>query len=151
MPLYGVMPSAEDLAARVPAVPPMVTAWGVIATDADRRRGTAAALLAWGQGPEGWMAGVCFPLQMTRGTPLSALLTVWLPADAVRARAGESYATVPRVPLTGPPRSWPALPARMAKISTDWLQLHVHIPQADPEGEYRDMRDEIRAVRQRWH
>ena len=45
-------------------------------------------MLAWGNGPDGWMAGVCFPLQMTRGTPLSALLTVWLPAVAFQTPPG---------------------------------------------------------------
>jgi len=145
--VYGRMPDAEELAGRVPAVPPRITAWGVIASDRDRRIGTAAALLAWGRSVEGWSAGICFPLSMSRGTPFSALLTLWLPATSVSKRAGETYAAVPRVLLSGPPQGWPALPPRYPKLDAEWLALHFHVPVADPEGEYRDYRDDIRG---RW-
>lgn len=137
---YGPMPTTEQLADRVPAVPPTVTAFGVL----DQPNGTTACLLAWGRSPAGWFAGVSFVYSAFRGSPLRALITVWIPGGQVRKHAGEDYARIPRISLTGPNSQWPALPPNFRKLSDDWQQRHQHAAEADPHGEYRELRDAIR-------
>jgi hypothetical protein len=137
------MPDAARLAALVPEVPPQVFARGLVA-------GTegylTAALLAWGRSDTGWMAGLCFPFTLFRGSALSALLTAWVPAVQVHQRPGDVYAGVPRVVLSGPPAAWPDLPGRHPGVGADWLARHLHAPAVDPAGEYRDLRDTIRRL-----
>ncbi len=146
VPVYGAMPTAEELAVRVPAVPPLLTATGLIG--GERVTNTPAALLVWGQHPDaGWQAGVCFVYRVFCGSPLAALLTVWVPAGQVERRRGESYERVSRVRLTGRPDRWPALSAAYPSAGPDWLARHLHVPVADPAGEYRELRAEIRALR----
>jgi len=141
------MPTSDQLAARVPRVPPLLSATGLIN---DGSPYTAAALLAWGRtDDDGWYAGLAFIYRVFRGSPLAALLTVWAPAAQVQARRGESYAQVPRVTLHGPASGWPALPAAYPKLGPDWLARHHHVVEADPTGEYCDLRDAIRVTSRR--
>lgn len=145
--LYGPMPTSDQLAGRIPRVPPLLSATGLIN---DGHASTAAALLAWGRtDDDGWYAGLAFIYRVFRGSPLAALLTVWVPAAQVKERPGESYAKVPRVTLHGPASGWPALPPAYPKLGPDWLGRHHHVLEADPTGEYRDLRDAIRVTSRR--
>jgi hypothetical protein len=136
----GWMPSAHLLAELAQEVPPMVTAMQI----AESAAGTPAALLCWGRAEEGWYGGIAWIYRSFRGSPLRALLTVWLPAAQIVKRAGENYSRVPRVRLDGPPGRWPQLPAAYPKVGADWLARHHHAAVPDPTGEYRDLREEIR-------
>ncbi|GAA1387824.1 hypothetical protein GCM10009661_75160 [Catellatospora chokoriensis] len=136
---YGPMPTTAQLADLARPVPPLVTVSGV------GEGIVPAALLFWGQGDDGWHAGIAWIYRIFRGQPLRALLTTWVPAGQVRERAGESYERVPRIVLRGPASTWPVLPPAYPKIGPEWVERHHHTVRADPTGEYADLRDDIRA------
>jgi hypothetical protein len=127
-------PLAEHVAALVAAAPgpPMVTAAGV----ADKP--VSAALLAWARQAGGpWMAGIAF---LYSHWSRRALVTVWVPASAVKPHRGVDYGGVPRVQLAGPVDGWPALPPRYPHAGAEWIAAHVHARHPDRDGRYRPSR-----------
>jgi hypothetical protein len=123
--------TAEELAEWVAAAPgpPMVTAYGV----ADKP--VSAALLAWARQAGGpWMAGIAF---LFSHWSRRALVTVWVPASAVKPHHGVDYNGVPRVQLPGPVDSWPALPPRYPQAGAEWIDAHLHLPHPPPDGRHR--------------
>lgn len=137
----GPMPSAETLAGLVPAVPPKVTASGI------SERTVSPAMLAWGWHEErGWHAGISFIYNRFLGSPLRAVITLWISAESVKPLAGENYERVPVVPLTGGAGGWPVLPGRYPKAGPEWESRAVHSLVADPYGEYAHLADQIRKL-----
>ncbi len=141
----------RSLADLVPAEPPTVTVFGIDSLDAEPN-GVRAALLCWGRHrPSGrWAAGVCWPFGKTRGSAIYALLTTWVPAENVRPHHNQRYGrAVARIELSGPPETWPTLPGIYPRIGQEWLSMHLHSSRPDPQGEYRHLRDAMRAFRRR--
>jgi hypothetical protein len=137
----GPMPNAAELARLVPQVPPRVTAVGV----ADKP--LTAAMLCWGLHAQlGWNAGIAFIYNKFSGSPLRALITVWLPADHVHQQSGDNYAGIPRITLDGPPTGWPTPPGRFPNAGAEWENRACHSSFPDPTGEYRHLREQIRRL-----
>ncbi len=86
-------------------------------------------LLAWGRidGSSRWAAGIAY---LYRTWHTKALCTTWVPADLVtpvdQYQHSGAYRTVPRISLTGPPSTWPALPPWYPGANTEWVATHQH-------------------------
>jgi len=86
-------------------------------------------LLAWGRvdGTQRWAAGIAY---LYRTWHSKAPCTTWVPAALVvpvdQYLHRGAYRTVQRIVLTGPPSTWPALPAWYPGAGEEWVATHRH-------------------------
>lgn len=139
--------TAAEIAALIVAEPPPVTVSGIDSRD-EHPNGVNGVLLVWGTyRPQGWAAGIAWIFSKTRGTAIQAMLTTWVPAETAEPWRHQDYSKVPRIQLHGPLTRWPQLPPIMPRVDKAWVALHLHTLRPDPAGEYRHLRDQMRAFR----